>query len=284
MKRIIYLCLLMFCFLGGSAQYIVTKVVGNVVNVVSNDKIVLGSKLNDNDALSWVKPVLPNAMVRALVAGKGVYIITPSPMAKQNPNEVVEYVKKSLKIKAKEGYLSGRAENDELIPGSLETEFTISNSVLISKLNQYLIDKKEYDVSDGSRFFLQINSVDFKPVIRQLTTISDTLLIKASDFILPPDQKNSPVKYQLGFFSKAKSATRSLIAIKPFLDTTNQMETIIQMVIANSKQIDKKKLKQECYAEVYAALGKPADITFNKAFLEMISEASKAKISPRKKQ
>lgn len=103
---------------------------------MSKEKISAGSKLNDNDRLSWKTPFSENDMIRAIAAGKGVFIITRTPGTEKDENEIVEFVKKSLKIKAKAGYLSGRAENDELIPVSLETEPKVNSRNLFTTENK----------------------------------------------------------------------------------------------------------------------------------------------------
>ncbi len=271
-----FLFCLFFLIKSGDCQYTVTKVVGNVLNKKTGVKISSGSRLIEDDILQWREPFTPNDMIRVIAPGRGTLVITPGPKAKKNQSEILDYVKTHLKIKPKDGSLSGRASNDEYIPGSLETETKINSRVLIFPVNHYLFDKREYDISDGSRFFLQIKSAGAKPVIRQLKTIDDTLFIPASDFYLYPDPNWPSVKYQLGFFSKTKSATKSLIEIKPTFDTTGLMKMIIKEMIINVKENNKMKLREACYKEIYIALGKPSDIDFDEGFEDVYSALLKA--------
>jgi hypothetical protein len=273
MKTFLCVFSLLLFAVPGLSQYTVTKVVGNVTNKITGDKISMGHKLNDNDQLGWSSD---RDMIRAIVAGKGVFIISPSPKAQQEPNAFVEMVKTSLKIKAKGGYLSGRAENGAAIPASLETEPKVNDKNLFLAENTYVFDKGEYKVSDGSAFFLQIEHAGAPPIIRRLRTRGDTLIILASDFNVPEGAPADGVKYKLGFFSKEAKTSRSLINIKPAFDSSSAMETIIRLVIAESQEADTEKLKEACYAEVYEALGKPSEIQFNDLFYKLTSIAKKS--------
>lgn len=241
------------------AQYTVTKVIGNVINKTTGAKIGIGNKLSDNDQLGWSSG---KDMIRAIVAGKGVFIITPNAQTTSGQNALVEYVKMSLKIKAKEGYLSGRAEAGEPIPASLQTEATVNARNRFGTENSYLFNEKEYNLSNGSRFFLQIDVPGSKPMIRTLKTKADTLFIQAGDLEVP----DSTATYKLGFYAGDTKTSLLLVQFKPVLDKTNEMENIIRLLVAGREATNRETLRQECYAEVYEALGRPADIQFNAAF------------------
>ncbi len=275
MKKIFCLYFLLLFVIPGFTQYTVTKVVGNVEYGRSGIKLISGSKLTDNDQLKWNNPPGENDMVRVLAAGKGVFILMPSIKAERGQNGILEFVKVSFKIKGKGGYLSGRAEGDESIPESLQTEEKVNSKNLFAAENKYVFDRNKYIVSDGGKFFLQIDYPGSPPIIRELKTLADTLFINSADFeILDKDMANK-AKYKLGFFSSVNKTSQSLINIKPAFDYANEMETIIKIMINETKEKDQAKLKQECYAEVYEALGKPSEIDFNNAFYKMVSMPQK---------
>lgn len=267
MTKIIFI-LLVSCILHPVfSQYTVTKVIGHVQNKMSGEVLKLGSRLNDNDVLLFSSI---NDMVRVIVAGKGIYIITPSPKANNQQNELVEILKSTLHIKSKEGYLSGRSMVLELIPKALEVASTLNTKNLIAKENKYLFDKNLYDISAGNKFFLQIEFPGSDPVIHQLKTNDDTLFIYPSDFkISEKDAAN--LTYKLGFFSKEKNNSISLVKIDPYFDVSDKMENLIKLIIVNNNIKDKEKIKEQCYTEIYISLGKPSELIFNKAFSKIFS-------------
>ena len=177
----------------------------------------------------------------------------------------MEIVKFTLHVKSSNGNLSGRSDASELVPGVLETEASVSTKNLIEKENEYLFDEKAYDVSEGSRFFLQEEDAGGNPVITPLKTKGDTLLLSAYDF-KKRSSNVAGIKYKLGFFSKNNNRSELLIQIDPYFDSTDEMRTIIKLMIRESKEKDLKKLQDECYNEVYQALGKPSDILFQNVF------------------
>ena len=256
MKRIacmlVALCVGCLCF----AQYTVTKVVGKVTNKTSGESLYPGSKLRDDDMLAFSSP---NDMLRVIVSGKGVYVISPGPKSEKQQSVIVDMLKSALKIKSKEGYLSGRSEEDELIPGVLQTNVAINTNNLLRSENKYLFDSRIYSASSG-RFFLQTEVAGAKPVITQLKTAGDTLLLYAADF------KKEGATYKLGFFSKEKNSSQLLTSISPAFDTNQEMETIVKLIIADNKKADKDSVRRSCYAEVYETLGKPSIILFNEVF------------------
>jgi hypothetical protein len=178
-------------------------------------------------------------------------------------------LKSALQIKSKEGYLSGRSQEDELIPGILQTDAAFNTNNLIRTQNKYLFDPRTYNISNGNRFFLQTEIPGSKPLIRPLKTMADTVFLFAADF------EKDNATYKLGFFSKEKNSSQLLAEIRPLLDTSHEMETIIKLIIAENKQTDKTLLKRSCYAEVYEALGKPSAVLFNDVFDKTLTEASK---------
>jgi hypothetical protein len=253
------------------SQYTVTKVIGQVKNKTSGESLKPGSKLRDDDMLIFSSL---NDLLRVIVSGKGIYIISPSPRSERQENMLVEMLKSALHIKSKEGYLSGRAENTELIPATLETEARINSKNLIVNENKYVFDPGKYDASKG-RFFLQIEYPGEKVIVHPLKTISDTLLINASDFTTENKDTSVKARYKLGFFSREKGSSESLAEIDPYLDMEQEMQTIVSLIVNENKQLDKTLLQRTCYAEVYEALGKPSDILFKTVFNKLIAEQKK---------
>ncbi len=272
MKNIFFL-LIILC-LGNIAfsQYTVTKVIGQVKNKTSGESLKPGSKLTDEDILVFSSQ---NDMLRVIVSGKGIYIISPSPKSQKQQNMLVEMLKTALHIKSKEGYLSGRAENNELIPATFETESKVNPKNLIANENKYVFDPSEYDVSKGNRFFLQIEYPGSAVIIHPLKTVSDTLILYASDFKTENRDLSAKAKYKLGFFSREKSSSETLAEINPYMDTTREMQTIMDVMVNEHKDLDRSELQHTCYAEVYEALGKPSDIFFTNIFNKLIAERSK---------
>ena len=272
MKKI-YFIVLMLCVANLSfSQYTVTKVIGQVKNKTSGEALKPGSKLNDDDILIFSSP---SDMLRVIVSGKGIYIISPSPKSQKQQNMLVEMLKSALHIKSKEGYLSGRAENTELIPATLETEARVNSKNLIVKENKYVFDPSVYNVSKGDRFFLQIEYPGANVIIHPLKTIGDTLVVYASDFKTANKDTTVKAKYKLGFFSREKGSSESLATINPYVDTTNETQTIIHLMVKERKDLDKLELQRSCYAEVYEALGKPSDVFFKNTFNKLIAELPK---------
>lgn len=266
MKRIVFILLALhircICF----SQYTVTKVIGRVTNKTTGESLYPGSKLRDDDLLAFSSP---NDMLRVIVSGKGIYVISPGPRSEKQQSVIVEMLKSALQIKSKEGYLSGRSEEDELIPGVLQTDAAINTNNLIRMQNKYLFEPRTYNIINGNRFFLQTEVQGSKPLIRPLKTVEDTVFLYAADF----EKVNAT--YKLGFFSKEKNRSQLLTEIRPLFDTSHEMETIIKLIIAENKQKDKALLKRSCYAEVYEALGKPSAVLFNDVFDKTLTEVSK---------
>jgi hypothetical protein len=254
-----------------SSQYTVTKVIGQVKNKTSGEALKPGSKLRDDDLLIFSSL---NDLLRVIVSGKGIYIISPSPKSEKQDNMLVEMLKSALHIKSKEGYLSGRAQNTGLIPAAFETEARVNTKNLIGNENKYVFDPGKYGSSKG-RFFLQIEYPGQKVIVHPLKTISDTLLINASDFTTDNKDTSLKARYKLGFFSRETSSSESLAEINPYLDKEQEIQTIISIIINENKKLDKASLQRTCYAEVYEALGKPSDILFNTIFDKAIAEQKK---------
>lgn len=276
MKKVLYFFLLLLFIHPGFSQYTVTKVIGNVKKKITGESLKPGSKFSDTDALVWSSP---NDMVRTIVAGKGIFIITPSPKAEKEGSSLLEIVKFTLHLKSKEGNLSGRGEDAELLPESLRTEAGINKKNLIAGENKYLFDKNLYDVSGGNKFFLQTEIPGADPVIKPLQTKTDTLVLYLSDFKKPDDNDTGSTKYKLGFFSKENNSSKLLIQINPYFDTTAEMEAILKIIISEDKHKDKQALQEQCYAEVYEALGKPSGISFKNAFDKISTSSLKNKLS-----
>lgn len=271
MKKILYFFITLLFINPGFSQYTVTKVIGTVKKTATSELLKPGSHFSETDHLEWSSP---NDMVRTIIAGKGIFIITPSPKAEKEGSKLLEIVKFTLHLKSKEYNLSGRSTDDDLLPSTLNTEEAINTKNLISVENKYLFDKAAYDVSDGSKFFIQTELPGSKPVIKSLETHSDTLMIYSSDFKdATADTANT--KYKLGFYSKENNSSRLLVQIKPYFDTANEMETIMGVLIAANEKAEKEQLKEQCYLEIYQALGKPSDICFQNSFEKIFSTSAK---------
>jgi hypothetical protein len=257
---LIFFCVVFWapCF----SQYAVTKVIGNVKKL-SGEVLVTGSKLSDDDVLLFSST---SDMVRVIVAGKGIYVISPGPKAEQKQNSVVEILKNTMHVKYKEGYLSGRGETVAMVPEAFEPDPGGNKKALIRGESKFLFNRHKYDVSNGSKFFLQIEYEGSKPYIRALETNADTLLLHASNFRTGNTESAKKAKYIVGFYFKDKNTSESLADLDPYFDETGEMEAIIKVVASQSNQTDKSKLQEACYSEVYGALGKPSDIDFKNAF------------------
>jgi plastocyanin len=264
-KRCIFLLAILFIVQAASAQYTVTKVVGIVKVQATNQPLKPGFKLKDDDMLVFSTAL---DMVRVIVPGKGIFVITPSPRPGNANSMIVEMMKSVLKVKSREGYLSGRSEESDLIPDAWQTETAVNNRIHVGTMNAYQFDPAKYNVSNGSRFFLQVDAAGSNPQVHALKTSGDTLFLAATDF--PPANDNTRITYKIGFFDKEKNSSESLATIVPYLDTTNEMESIIEVIKSANTDMPAGQLRKVCYAEVYEALGKPAMINFNRAF-EMAS-------------
>ncbi len=270
MRKIIHIFFLAVFSIPCFAQYTVTKVNGTVKNKSTNEILKPGSHFNENDKLEWSSP---NDLVRTIIAGKGIFIITQSPQAEREGSKVMEIVKFSLHLKSKEYNLSGRGDDDDLVPVNLNTETFINTKNLIAEENKYLFDKTSYDVSDGNKFFLQTEMPGTAPVIKSLQTNADTLLLYSADFKKSAEANPAGTKYKLGFYSKEDKSSKLLVQINPYFDSTGEMEGIIKLMIASDEKSDKEKMKEQCYQEIYQALGKPSGIVFQNTF-DKIFDAS----------
>lgn len=274
MIKIICFFLLLYCVENTMAQYTVTKVKGTVTNKSSGELLKTGSKLKETDLLSFSTA---SDLIRVIVAGKGVFVISPSPNATRQGNIVIEMLKSTFHLQSKEGYLSGRSEEVEYIPESMETDNTVNTKLIISKENKYLFRLADYSTSDGSRFFLQVTYPGQSPETRALKTNKDTLLLRLEDFKKNNQPDPESAKYVLGFYSKENNSSSSLIEFEPMLDAANEIAGIIKVVLEVSSEKDPGILKKQCYKEVYEALGKPNELVFNQAFSEQMTEKDKKK-------
>ena len=262
MKKVLYFFSLAFVIQPCFSQYIVTKVTGTVKNETTHEILKPGSRYAKTDKLTWITP---NAIVRTILAGKGVYIINQK-TDDASGSTMLEIVKFTLHLKSKEDNLSGRGDNDNLVPDNLNTEENINTKNLISGENKYLFDKSLYDVSAGNKFFLQTEFPGGAPVIKSLRTSLDTLILYSDDFKKATDENTADAKYKLGFYSKENNTSKLLVQIDPYFDSTAEMEIIIQTIVSADGKSDKEKLKDQCYHQIYQAMGKPSDITFQNSF------------------
>ncbi len=262
MKKIVYFFLLAFLIKPCFSQYIVTKVNGSVKNETTHEILKPGSRYAKTDKLTWITP---NATVRTILAGEGVYILNQK-TDNGTGSKMLEIVKFTLHLKSKEYNLSGRSDNDNLVPANLNTEENINKKNLITGENKYLFDKNLYNVSNGNKFFLQTEFPGAAPVIKSLRTSLDTLILYNDDFKKATDENTADAKYKLGFYSKENNTSKLLVQIDPYFDSTSEMEIIMQTIVSADGKSDKEKLKDQCYHEIYQALGKPSDITFQNSF------------------
>ncbi|MBL7697320.1 MAG: hypothetical protein JNK79_04150 [Chitinophagaceae bacterium] len=252
-------------------QYTVTKVVGQVKNKSTGEQLKPGSKLKDDDMLEFSAP---KDMVRVIVSGKGIYVISPTPRTGNSPSAIVEMLKATLKVKSREGYLSGRSEESDFIPEVLETEAAVNTRIHVGAQNKYLFDVSKFDVSTGNRFFLQLDVAGGNSEIHALTTVGDTLLLQAADFA-PRQQVEGKITYKIGFFRKDKNTSESLAVLNPYVDTEGEMEAIMNVMAEEGKGISKDSLRTASYAEVYESLGKPSKITFDEVFNRLAGKQGK---------
>ncbi len=270
MKKISTIFLLVLFINPCFSQYTVTKVVGSVKKKSTNETLKPGSHFDETDPLEWSSQ---NDLVRTIVAGKGIFIITPSPKAEKEGSKLLEIVKFTLHLKSSEHNLSGRSGTTELLPMNLNTETALNTKNLIAAENKYLFDQTLYDVSAGNKFFLQTEFAGAPPVTKSLQTRADTLFLYSDDFKKGTAGNPPDTKYKLGFYSKENNSSKLLIQIDPYFDSTGEMETIMKLIIAADVKSDKEKLKDQCYQEIYEALGKPSDITFQNTFDKILASS-----------
>jgi hypothetical protein len=253
------------------AQYTVTKVNGSVLKQPPGESIKPGSKLTDEDILVFNSK---SDMVRVIVAGKGMYTISPSPKAQSKENAIVELLKTALQIKSKDLYLSGRSHENEILPAALEVDEAVNSYTHFSTENKYLFNTSEFEVTDGSQFFIQVEHPGTKPFVRPLKVIKDTLVISSSDFVFVDADSINQSKYTIGHYLKSTNSSRALAEIKPYFDSNEEMATTIKLLIENNKDMNKTDLIRIAYAEIYESLGKPSRINFKNIFDKIYLQSS----------
>lgn len=258
MIRTIALLFVLFASLQGQAQYTVTKVVGTVKNLTRGEVLKTGSKMAETDKIQFSSA---NDLVRMIVLGKGAYVIQANPRAVQQENTILEILKSSLGVKSKEGYLSGRAGNFETIPDAFETEADRNTHTLLLPSNRFLLDTDRFPTGSGSRFFLQVTA-NGKTDIKPLRTQKDTLFLNHTDFEITAGTIDPKASYQLGYYSAEEQSSKALATLLPYFDRNNEMETLMQALAKEGKNLSAEILEKELYKEVYEALGKPSDIEF----------------------
>ena len=263
MKRIFLFFILSVAMYSGYCQYTVTKVNGRVINLTTKEVLKPGSHLSENDKMQWSSA---HDMVRTIIAGKGIYIITPSPEAQKEASKLMDVVKFTLHIKSREFNLSGRGENEEIIPWVFSTESAINTKNLIAPVNEYLFDTTQFKLSNGNSFFLQTDSKNAAPVIELLIVKSDTLFLYGASFFPTPEINSDESKYTIGFYNKDQNSSRQLIRLYPYFDTSNEMKTLIRIIIDSDGHGNMEKVRVRCYQEIYETMGKPSFILFNDLF------------------
>jgi C1A family cysteine protease len=129
---------------------------------------------------------------------------------------------------------------------------------------------KDFDLSNGSRFIIQIEQNNI-PTLHPLRTSNDTLLLYRSDFQTDIIGSKS-ITYTIGFYDKLKKQTSQISKVKPYFDDAGEMEAIIYTLISSNKNKIITKQQELSYNEVYKVLGKPSDILFYTTFTKIISE------------
>ncbi|MBS1736063.1 MAG: hypothetical protein JSS98_05585 [Bacteroidetes bacterium] len=266
MKRISLMLTSLLVAVSIYSQYTVTKVNGQVVNLTTNELLKPGSHLSETDKMKWSSP---RDRVRTIIAGKGIYIITPSPESQKERSKLVDVVKFTLHIKSREFNLSGRSDNEEIIPWVLSTESVINNKNLITPINRYLVDTTHYSVSNGGRFFLQANHRNDEAIIKPLQVVADTLYLYADSFLVNGITDSADVKYTVGYYNKVQNSSVPLIRLYPYFDTGNEMKTLLEIIINSDGHDEKEQLRVSCYQEVYETMGKPSSILFNELFNQL---------------
>ena len=271
MKSLLLLIILSIAVSGPYCQYTVTKVNGRVINKTTNEVLKPGSRLSENDKLQWSSK---HDMVRTIIAGKGIYIITPSPEAQKEGSKLMDVVKFTLHIKSREFNLSGRGDNEEIIPWVFSTESAINTKNLIAPVNEYLFDTTQFKISNGNSFFLQIDPKGGVPVIKPLNVKGDTLLLYGESFSASSNVNSDETRFMIGFYNKEQNSSRQLIRLYPYFDTSNEMKTLITIIIESDRQGAMEHLRVRCYQEVYETMGKPSYILFNDLFEKLYSVLS----------
>ena len=250
-------------------QNVVIKVTGKIKKA-DGTYVRIGTKLNEKDILQFSSN---QDALRMIVPGKGTFIVRPSTSAQKKDNVWIEVLSKTIRIQGSSASLSRRAQLFEKIPISLETVYNINPNTLISNSqpNKYLFNPSDYDLSNGSRFIIQIEQ-DNKSTIQLLRTLKDTLLLYRADFQSDDLKGNKHLNYTIGFYNKAKNQTTAVKEIKPYFDDAGEMEAIIHTLISGNINKTKSAQIELCYNEVYKTLGRPSDILFYSAFDQIFQE------------
>jgi C1A family cysteine protease len=263
--------IILLAFLSGSlfSQNIVTKVVGKIKKA-DGTAVRIGSKLSDKEALFFSSK---NDLLRMIVSGKKTFIVSPGATAVKKENGWKQLLSQTNRIPVPATSLSGRSQVFEKIPAAFETLNKINQFTLISNSqpNKYVFNATDYDVSNGSRFIIQIEQ-DGKSVRQILHTSNDTLLLYRSDFQLDESKGSTPVNYTIGFYDKTKNQSNAVAEINPYFDDAGEMEAILHTLIIANKNKSKTVQKEVCYNEVYKTLGKPSDILFYTTFDKILNE------------
>ena len=271
MQRISLLILLSLVFVNLFSQNIVTKVIGKI-RKADGTVVRIGTKLSEKEVLQFSSK---QDKIRMIVPEKGTFVVGPSITAEKKDDVWIELLSKTIRVQSSTASLSARSKMFEKIPEAFQTNTNINQLILISNSqpNKYLFNTADYDLSNGSRFVLQINQKDNKSVIYKLRTSKDTLLLYRSDFQV--DEDNGKEKeYLIAFYDKPKNKTnnKDFAKIKPYFDDAGEMEAIIYTLIIGNKTKPKTTQKELCYNEVYKALGKPSDLLFYSTFDKMMQQ------------
>jgi C1A family cysteine protease len=147
--------------------------------------------------------------------------------------------------------------------------------VVINNVNLYHFDVKKFPIENKNTFFIEIDVIGSKKIIKPLKTNLDTLLIPYISLLYTNytvDNTQLPAKYVLGFLRSGKS--EKVATFTPYFDVANDMLAIINSVIGSwaDKKITIDSLRDICYSQVYNTIGKPNSISFFSAFKNSLAK------------
>lgn len=250
------------------SQNIVTRVTGKIKKT-DGIYVRIGTILTEKEVLRFSSK---EDILRMIVPGKGTFTVSPSNAAKKKKNEWIEILSNTKRVKDSVSSINYRAALYEKIPAAFETIIKINTHTIISNSqpNKFLFNPAEYDLSNGSRFVLQIEQNNI-PTLQRLRTSNDTLLLYRSDFQTDIIGSKS-VTYTIGFYDKLKKQTLEISKLTPYFDDAGEMEAIIHTLISSNKNKTITTQQELIYNEIYKVLGKPSDILFYSTFDKIMQE------------
>ncbi len=264
MKYIFTLAVLLFTgnIFTLNAQYKVTKVYGRI-KTANGNYLRPGAEVNTGDVLIYSSR---KDKLWVIVQGKGEKIITPSTQAQAVPDGISQALSDASFADVNAVTFRAAVTIIENIPEAIKAEDEKNGKIIIEQENKFLFDANQYPTTGKSTFFLQIDALSQKSIIRPLRTIGDTLVIYYNDFLT---EVNDPTnRYVLGFYDASRQVSSPVAAINPYFDRTNEMEDIIANTINayKSQNMQEDSLRIKAYNNVYSFSGKPNGILFYMIF------------------